>query len=252
MRVSTCFQEKAVNRGALDFALHIRLYCKPSFALYNVLVGRGYMSGQIHRRKNNVKQAAKKQSTQTILSAAARVLYQRGFSGATIARVAEEAGVSRGLLHYYFRNKEDMLAKVLRDNMATTGKLLGDILNDSVSAEHLAAQLTSAFREIYDNKREFFTLFMEGISISRQSETIMKEMRSMYMEFRSLLQKSIETMKERNVIKPEFSAMGLASLITGLLDGLGLQLIMVPEVGNDNEVWKSFERGIVLLIKGTV
>ncbi len=45
-------------------------------------------------------------------------------------------------------------------------------------------------------------------------------------------------------------AMGLASLKTGLLDGLALQLIMVPGTGNDNEVWESFERGIVILVKG--
>lgn len=191
------------------------------------------------------------EKTSLILAAAKQVLSRHGYAGTTISRVAAEAGVSRGLLHYYFRSKEDMLARVLQDNMGTTGRLLRDILKQSLSAEHFATSLTSAFREVYDNKREFFTLFMEGISVSRQSETVMKEMSSLYMEFRNSLQKGIETMKERNVIEPELSAEGLAFLITGLLDGFGLQLVMVPGIGNDNEVWNCFEKGIVLLIKGT-
>ena len=191
-----------------------------------------------------------KDKTTLILTAATQVLSRHGYAGTTISRVAAEAGVSRGLLHYYFRSKEDMLAKVLRNNMETIGRLLGDIFCKSLSAEHFAAQLTSAFRELYDTKCEFFTLFMEGISVARHSETIMKEMCSMYMDFQSSLQKSFEVMKERQVIRPELSAMGLASLITGLLDGLGLQLLIVPGIGDDNEVWSSFEKGILLLVKG--
>lgn len=188
--------------------------------------------------------------TAIILEAASRVLSRYGYAGATISRVSAEAGVSRGLLHYYFRNKEDMLAKVMRDNVGTGSKLLCDIFNDSASAEHFATRLTSSFRNIYENKRDFFTLFMEGISVSRQSEPVMKEMTTMYMEFRSSLQKGIEVMTERRVINPVLSTKGLASLIIGLLDGLGLQLVMVPGIGNDNELWSSFEQGILLLMKG--
>ena len=189
--------------------------------------------------------------TALILAAAKQVLSRYGYAGATISRVATEAGVSRGLLHYYFRNKEDMLAKVLRDNMGTGGKILADILDNSSSAEDFAARLTWAFRKLYDEKRDFFTLFMEGISVSRQSETIMKEMSSIYVEFRDSLQKGIETMKDRRLIVPELTTMEIASLITGLLDGLGLQLIMVPGIGNDNEIWTGFEKGILLLVRGS-
>ena len=38
----------------------------------------------------------------------------RGATGATFDHVAREAGVSRGLLHYYFGTKERLLAEVVR------------------------------------------------------------------------------------------------------------------------------------------
>ena len=38
----------------------------------------------------------------------------RGAAGSTFDHVAREAGVSRGLLHYYFATKERLLAEVVR------------------------------------------------------------------------------------------------------------------------------------------
>src|SRR5579859_5961577 len=38
----------------------------------------------------------------------------RGFSGSTFDHVAREAGVSRGLLHYYFGTKERLLVEAVR------------------------------------------------------------------------------------------------------------------------------------------
>jgi AcrR family transcriptional regulator len=38
----------------------------------------------------------------------------RGIAGATFDHVAREAGVSRGLLHYYFGTKERLLVEVVR------------------------------------------------------------------------------------------------------------------------------------------
>ena len=37
-----------------------------------------------------------------------------GIAGSTFERVAAKAGVSRGLLHYYFGSKEKLLVEVIR------------------------------------------------------------------------------------------------------------------------------------------
>ena len=46
---------------------------------------------------------------------AARICFGRdGYAGATVARIAEEAGVSNGLLYQFFRNKDELLEVVLK------------------------------------------------------------------------------------------------------------------------------------------
>ena len=52
-----------------------------------------------------------------IVRAFGRVLAQHGYAGATMIAVADEAGVSAGLLHHHFCNKRDMLNALLDDLM---------------------------------------------------------------------------------------------------------------------------------------
>jgi TetR/AcrR family transcriptional repressor of bet genes len=48
-----------------------------------------------------------------ITAAFARVLARQGYAGATVAAVAEEAGVAPGLVHHHFADKADLLDSLL-------------------------------------------------------------------------------------------------------------------------------------------
>jgi TetR/AcrR family transcriptional regulator, transcriptional repressor of bet genes len=50
-----------------------------------------------------------------ILAAFARVLADHGYAGATIARIAAEAGVAPGLVHHHFESKAELLRGLLQD-----------------------------------------------------------------------------------------------------------------------------------------
>src|SRR5918992_1083630 len=49
---------------------------------------------------------------QRILDAAHKVFVRRGTAGARMQEIADEAGVNKALLHYYFRNKERLAEAV--------------------------------------------------------------------------------------------------------------------------------------------
>lgn len=48
-----------------------------------------------------------------ILEAFAQVLANHGYAGATIAAIAEEAGVAPGLIHHHFKGKDELLTCLL-------------------------------------------------------------------------------------------------------------------------------------------
>ena len=47
-----------------------------------------------------------------ILEAAVRVFARRGFGKATVAEIAEEAGVAAGTIYIYFEGKEDLFMSI--------------------------------------------------------------------------------------------------------------------------------------------
>ncbi len=54
-----------------------------------------------------------------ILEAAGKVFMMKGRLGASMQDIADEAGINRTLLHYYFRNKEKLFDTVFEKVLAS-------------------------------------------------------------------------------------------------------------------------------------
>jgi len=59
------------------------------------------------------KTLARSSAEETLLDAAERLLVDVGYGGITTRRLAEEAGVNHGLVHYYFGSNENLLVRAL-------------------------------------------------------------------------------------------------------------------------------------------
>jgi AcrR family transcriptional regulator len=59
------------------------------------------------------KTAARATAEDALLDAAERLLVEVGHAGITTRRLAEEAGVNHGLVHYYFGSNENLLVRAL-------------------------------------------------------------------------------------------------------------------------------------------
>src|SRR5258708_32114705 len=72
---------------------------------------------------------------QRIVDAMRASVALRGVAGSTFDHVAREAGVSRGLLHYYFGSKERLLAEVVRRDTELRMAALDEQLARASSAQ---------------------------------------------------------------------------------------------------------------------
>src|SRR5882757_2432011 len=71
----------------------------------------------------------------------------RGIAGSTFDHVAREAGVSRGLLHYYFGTKERLLVEVVRREGEVRIERLEQAIAGAESPEDVLAALVQGFEE---------------------------------------------------------------------------------------------------------
>lgn len=72
-----------------------------------------------------------------ILDAAEKEFATRGFNGASMNRIAQGAKVPRTNVHYYFKNKEELYAKVLTDVIQMWDYSFNQITSDDDPAEAL-------------------------------------------------------------------------------------------------------------------
>ena len=50
-----------------------------------------------------------------ILAAAKKVFQEKGMAGARMQDIADEAGINKALLHYYFKNKEQLFFRIFSE-----------------------------------------------------------------------------------------------------------------------------------------
>ncbi len=74
------------------------------------------------------KQNTKHNTEQQILEAARTVFIRKGLEGARMQEIANEAGINKALLHYYFRSKEKLFNHIFENALSS----VFDVINESI------------------------------------------------------------------------------------------------------------------------
>jgi AcrR family transcriptional regulator len=75
---------------------------------------------------------AEEQQTEQLIKEKAKILFfQKGILNATTQEIADEAGVNRALIHYYFRSRELMLDMLLDETLMEKKERVRGILSSS-------------------------------------------------------------------------------------------------------------------------
>ncbi len=110
-----------------------------------------------------------------ILQASLKVLATKGYENATIADISNAAHVSRGILHYYFTDKEDLVSKALAksSNNLIQSSLAGIEGN---SAEEVVDEILNRYLINLQQHPEFYAFLFEMWCASRRSKKIKSEL----------------------------------------------------------------------------
>src|SRR5882757_4247713 len=83
------------------------------------------------------------EKAQRIVDAMRTSVAKRGVAGSTFDHVAREAGVSRGLLHYYFGTKERLMVEVMRRDCDLRMVALEDVLRGAKTPDDFIGLLAT-------------------------------------------------------------------------------------------------------------
>jgi AcrR family transcriptional regulator len=170
------------------------------------------------------------EKAQRIIAAMRASVAKRGAAGSTFDHVAREAGVSRGLLHYYFGSKERLLVEVVRADCEMRIERMERQLDGAGSVDDVITALVSGLEEFIDEDQPTgAAAICELVAASRDSEEIRAELAQLYQRWREHLGAALRQKERAGVVKLKAEPEVVASVLFSLADGFGLQVTADPE-----------------------
>lgn len=153
----------------------------------------------------------------------------RGIAGATFEHVARQAGVSRGLLHYYFGTKERLLVEVVRRDSEMRVTRLDEPLAAAESVEDVLDVLVSNLLDLIENEPGFFVLIFELFTAGQRNAEIRREVAELFRKTRAHVAASLERRDREGVISLRFGGEATVSYLFAIADGVAVQALSDAE-----------------------
>jgi AcrR family transcriptional regulator len=169
------------------------------------------------------------EKAQRIVDAMRRSVARRGTTGSTFDHVAREAGVSRGLLHYYFGTKEQLLVEAVRRDCDLRLERLENQLSAATTADDFIDLMAQNLQETVAEDPDFVTLVFELFTLSRRNEDIAAEYAGLMRRTREQVSAMLAAAEKDGILHLHAEPEAVAEILFSLGDGFALRILTEPD-----------------------
>lgn len=179
------------------------------------------MSARAQKKPTLIEEVRRKQ----IVDTAIRTIATRGFANTTLNDIAEEAGVSTGVITYHFRNKDDLIEESIKKLfLAPNEYVIGRVNERESYADKLRTYVESTIRFMLENRDHSVALIYSFSSISSQEER-QRIIARHHAKIRRFLAKIFQNGQAAGEFG-RFDPAILAQVVFGALEGLMTQWVL--------------------------
>jgi AcrR family transcriptional regulator len=168
------------------------------------------------------------QTRERIVRAAETVFARRGYHGASVDEIAEEAGYSKGALYYNFATKEELFLALLDQHLESRVALIRSVaLTGRDGAEQLAEGARRTLASL-SRDRDWSLLFFEFAAHAARDERFRRRFVERLEPARQALVEALEAMTKPLPDPLAISTAHLALGINALIDGIAMNRLLDP------------------------
>jgi AcrR family transcriptional regulator len=182
------------------------------------------------------------EKAQRIIEAMRASVAEVGIAGSTFERVAGKAGVSRGLLHYYFGTKERLLVEVIRRDTEIRIEALGSALERAETVEEVIDAFFSTFEQTLDDERGYVYMVSELFVAGRHSPELERELGALYRQARTELASVLRDKEQHGIVRLRYDAEAVLGYLFAAGDGAVVQALTDPSF--DGEASTAVSRAV--------
>jgi AcrR family transcriptional regulator len=157
-----------------------------------------------------------------------RSVARRGTVGSTFDHVSREAGVSRGLLHYYFGTKEQLLVEAVRRDCELRMERLERQLSTAQTADDFIDLMAQNLQDTVREDPDFVTLVFELFTLSRRHADIAVEYAGLMRRTREQVAEMLAAAQREGILRLLAEPEAVAEILFSLGDGFALRMLSEP------------------------
>jgi AcrR family transcriptional regulator len=162
----------------------------------------------------------RQKSRENIEKIALELFALKGYHATSISQIAEKAGISKGLLYNYFKNKEQLLDSVVM-------KVYDEIMRIVQMSGNLPAekQIEQMIIQTIDHLKKNITFWRLYLFLIHQSD-VQKKLSNLYEKMRDdYMNYVVKLFEEIGSINPAMEAIMLGTMF----DGIGINYVTAPK-----------------------
>lgn len=190
------------------------------------------------RQRKNFRRGSEEERRLDLIQATQVCIVEGGIRRATVRRIAEQAGVTPGLIRHYFPGKDELLCETYRYTMSEmTQYSVQAVQEESSSAVerlHLFVRTTLSAPVMSPRQHQLWASFT---SLIRSMPALAQVHRESYLEFRQECSKLVaDVLREKNRPHKPREVEQLAIAVNAVLDGLWLEGCLAVDLFDVGEV----------------
>ncbi len=167
-------------------------------------------------------QQLKENKRQQILEAALKVFAAHGYAGATINMIAKEAGIAKGLMYSYYESKENLAEELIRFGLQKAVFFMQEKPAIQLTTKKAFEESLRNMLDLFLQESDFWRLYTMMALQPNLAAKFKKEATSFIEQYLGVYMVYFKKKKSKNPLAE-------AMLFGAILDGLMLDLMMVPE-----------------------
>jgi len=186
------------------------------------------------------------------MEAALRVFSRRGFGGASVEEVAEEAGFSRGAVYSNFDSKEDLFLALVEQRMVERLGVVNSTFGENKPDQAKLRATGMYLGKMTPRERDWYLLFMEAWAYFVRDAQLKRKLAADYQQIRDTIGRLFEQQYREDGLEPPRRTEDLAAAIVAMSDGFVIQALLDPSrIGAESYVsmLEIFSAGVAVLAR---
>jgi len=159
-----------------------------------------------------------------IVRATVECITKHGYHNFSMQDVARTAGVSKGIIHYYFLNKDELMMSVLDKVAGDIERVLVSEMEASPNPVRKLEIFIDVCFDIVRSTKEYYQVNMDFWTQINQKTEVRMVIAKHYNQFRETAVNVIDEGKKNGAFK-NVDALQYASYMVAVIDGLSLQYL---------------------------